>query len=391
VVNELIRNRSWATEAGTRRFVKRHRHGKAATAYRSVGGQLHLSTMGIGTYLGAPDDLTDQRYEDAIFEAVRQGINVIDTAPNYRRGRAELVVGRALRRLLDRRDVYRSEVLVASKVGFVPRSRNEADDSLDWFEAQTVGAGLARPDELVCGCHCIAPRYVAHMLDQSLENLGVETLDVLFLHNPESQLQTIAKPQLLERIRGAFETMETAADQGKIRVYGVATWSGLRAKPDDRDYLSIQELMQCAQDVAGARNRFKAIQVPLSMSMPEALTWRQQPLRGRQLSTLEAARELGLVTFTSATLHQGKLCSSAPPAEPLPAEANLTESSNEQISAIHAAIQFGRSAPGVTSALVGMSQVEHVKDNLRSLSCEHAPHDWLLAAASPPEGAAIAG
>ena len=385
MVSELVSKRNWATEAGTRRFVQRHRHGKAASAYQVVAGQMHLSSLGIGTYLGAADDATDRRYEDAIVEAVRQGINVIDTASNYRRGRAEAVVGRALRQLMEIGEVYRSEVLLSSKVGFVPRPRDPSQDSPQWFIDQTVGAGLAEPDELVCGCHCMAPRYITHSLERSLQQLQVETLDVLFVHNPESQLQLLPRAEVLDRVRRAFGAMEQAVDAGKVRVYGVATWTALRARPEERDYLSLEELVRCAEDVAGSRHHFKAVQLPLSMRLPEALTWRQQPVGGALMSPLEAANALGLVAFTSATLHQGKLCDGATAgAETAPVADELTKATLD-------ALQFGRSAPGVTSALVGMSQVAHVRSNVRVLRQERAPEQWLLSVAQRPTGAAVEG
>ncbi|HHT9153643.1 MAG TPA: aldo/keto reductase, partial [Candidatus Hypogeohydataceae bacterium YC40] len=57
---------------------------------------LQVSTIGIGTYLGREDDVTDASYFDAIIEAVALGCNVIDTALNYRGMKSEKVVGRAV-------------------------------------------------------------------------------------------------------------------------------------------------------------------------------------------------------------------------------------------------------------------------------------------------------
>ena len=267
MVSELGSRPQHATEAGTQRYVERHGHGKAADAF-SLISKLQLSSLGIGTYLGRPDDDTDAAYVEAIVEAVRQGINVIDTASNYRHRRSERVVGEALRRLFAMGEVYRSELFLVSKAGFVPMDRGRPDDPLAFFRSRTIGRGLAREDELRCGCHCMAPAYLRATLEESLHALGVPTIDAYLLHNPESQLQEVDRPSFLDRVRRAFEALERAADDGLLRAYGVATWPGFRAVRPDRDYLSLRELWQLAEEVGGAKHRFRAVEAPLSLHLP---------------------------------------------------------------------------------------------------------------------------
>src|SRR5579864_7220965 len=60
---------------------------------------LWLSSIGIGTYLGEPDAATDQRYTEAVAEAIGQGIDVLDSAINYRFQRSERSIGAALRKV----------------------------------------------------------------------------------------------------------------------------------------------------------------------------------------------------------------------------------------------------------------------------------------------------
>ncbi len=71
-----------ATAAGTRGYADRF--DPHPGQYRDVLG-LHWSSVGIGTYLGGVDDETDAQVTDAVRAAVNGGINVIDTAANYRR------------------------------------------------------------------------------------------------------------------------------------------------------------------------------------------------------------------------------------------------------------------------------------------------------------------
>ena len=61
--------------------------------------RLAVSSLGIGTYLGNPDENTDRGYTAAIVEAAQNGINVIDAAINYRFQRSERSIGAALTEL----------------------------------------------------------------------------------------------------------------------------------------------------------------------------------------------------------------------------------------------------------------------------------------------------
>ena len=71
----------------------------AADNYFREAQNLWLSSIGIGTYLGQPDEETDRRYTEAIVRAVELGANVVDTAANYRFQRSERSVGAALPQL----------------------------------------------------------------------------------------------------------------------------------------------------------------------------------------------------------------------------------------------------------------------------------------------------
>ena len=80
---------------------------------------LTLSSIGIGTYLGNPDEATDLNYANAIVRAVESGVNVIDTAANYRFQRSERSIGRALATLSER-GFSRDELVICTKGGYLP-------------------------------------------------------------------------------------------------------------------------------------------------------------------------------------------------------------------------------------------------------------------------------
>jgi aryl-alcohol dehydrogenase-like predicted oxidoreductase len=189
----------------------------------------------------------------------------------------------------------------------------------------------------------------------SLRNLRVETIDVYYLHNPEHQLEVIDRDTFLTRLKAAFECLEQRVAEGKIRSYGTATWNGFRSHPTARASLSLEQLVELARRVGGAHHHFRVIQLPYNLAMPEAFAFRNQRLNGSTVTLLEAARSLGISVVISASLLQGQLAR-------LPAQ--LTTHLPGPLTDAQRALQFVRSTPGVTTALIGMKQLTHLKDNL---------------------------
>jgi aryl-alcohol dehydrogenase-like predicted oxidoreductase len=81
-------NENWATLEGTARYRERLTVAAAANHFR-LEQNLWLSSIGIGTYLGNPDQATDHAYTETVVSAVKRGVNVIDSAANYRFQRSE--------------------------------------------------------------------------------------------------------------------------------------------------------------------------------------------------------------------------------------------------------------------------------------------------------------
>jgi aryl-alcohol dehydrogenase-like predicted oxidoreductase len=327
---------------------------------------LHLSSLGIGTYLGDDDEATDRAYRGAVERALECGINVVDAAINYRHQRSERSVGAALSALVDAGALARDEVVVATKGGFIPFDGSAPADVGAYIAETYVRPGIVAARDIVGGCHCLTPRYLADQIDRSRRNLGVESLDVYYLHNPEMQLSAVDRPTFLGRMRAAFQFLEGAVGEGRIRLYGTATWNGYRQPPTAPDFLSLAELERIAREIAGDRHHFRVVQLPYNLGMTEAFTRANQPLGPQVVSLLEAARELGVYVMTSASIYQGQLARKLPAifADYLP---GLDTDAQR-------ALQFVRSTPGVGTALVGMKQVAHVDENAAVASV--APLGW---------------
>lgn len=357
-----------------------HATAEGTTAYRSRLGAaeghfgdwqgLQVSSVGIGTYLGKEDAVTDGAYTAAVSRALELGLNVVDSAINYRNQRSERSIGAALRALIGARRLAREEVVLATKGGFICFDGERPPNPNAYLVETYVRTGIFSSNDVVAGCHCMTPRYLADQLDRSRANLGVGTIDVYYVHNPEMQLGEVDRPTFLARMKSAFEFLEGAVSDGRIRLYGTATWNGYRQPPSAQDHLALAELVGLAREIGGVDHHFKVIQLPYNLAMTEALTSATQPIGQDMVPALEAARRLDVYVMTSASILQGKLARGLPAAL-VDVLAGLDTDAQR-------ALQFVRSTPGVGTALCGMKTVAHVEENARLVSVSPAPREKLF-------------
>ncbi len=365
-----------ATKEGTTRYMQRFA-GCAAEGHFRQTQRLTLSSIGIGTYLGPPDAKTDEGYTAAAVAAAESGINVMDAAINYRFQRSERSLGAALQQLAAK-GIGREEIVLCTKGGYLTPDGSMPADPNEYFFQEYIQRGIFNAKDIAAGSHCMAPRFLKDQLGRSLKNLGVECVDVYYLHNPETQLSEVPKPEFLNRVREAFTFLESAVEAGEIQYYGMATWNGFRQDAGAPDALQLGEIAQIAQEIAGGRHRFRFVQLPFNLAMTEALTLGNQTLRRRQRTVMEAASELDITLIASASLLQGQVVKNLPG---FVAGALGLENDAER------ALQFARSSPGITTALVGMSRVEHVRVNARLVKVPPATVDEFSQLFSRGEGA----
>jgi len=353
-----------ATKEGTRTYADRFRGRAAGGHFREAGG-LVLSSLGIGTYLGQPDERTDAAYTSAVVAAVENGINIIDSAINYRFQRGERSIGAALIQL-EEQGFSRDQLVLCTKAGYLtPDGRMPADPNRYFFE-EYIQRGVFHAKDVAAGSHCMTPRFLHDQIARSLANLGIDCIDVFYLHNPETQLGEIPKDQFLSRVREAFRFLESAAAVEKIQFYGVATWNGFRQEAAARDSMQLADFVAIARELAGDRHHFRFVQLPFNLGMTEALTLGNQSVNGKTLTIMEAADELGVTLIASASLLQGQVARNLPP---------FVAQALGLVSDSACALQFVRSAPGITTALVGMSQLAHVAANAKLVSVPPATMD----------------
>jgi aryl-alcohol dehydrogenase-like predicted oxidoreductase len=325
----------------------------ARTYFRGFAGNA-VSSIGVGTYLGDATDAADDAYRESIVEAVESGVNVVDTARNYRHGRSEQVVGEALREA----DVEREAVLLCSKSGFVAFDGERPADPAGYVRDRYVDTGLAESDDIVSG-NCIAPAFVDAQLDISLETLGVDTVDLHYVHNPETQLERFDRDTVYSRLEDTFTLLEKRAAAGDIRHYGVASWEAFRVPEDHPKYLSLPEIVRRARAAAkradNPATHLRAVQLPFNVGMADAFTVESHVGAEGPQSALWFAQDAGLNVFTSASILQGRLASEMPE--------NVAERLSGDMLA-QKALNFARSGPGITASLVGMGSPDHVRENV---------------------------
>jgi len=359
-----------ATTEGTIRYTGRFA-GKTAQGHFRRQQHFVLSSIGIGTYLGNADRQTDTSYTNAVVRAVQLGANLIDTAANYRFQRSERSIGKALKILASEHGIQRDELVICTKGGYLPFDGAPPQNVREYVNETFVKPGIASFDDFVGGSHCMTPSYLQDQLDQSLRNMELECIDVYYIHNPESQLGHVSEPEFYDRLRRAFELLEENRSHGKLAYYGVATWNGFRVPAESGSHHSLVRMEEIAHEIGGDAHGFRFIQLPYNLGMPEALSLANEKLGGEPTPVLEVAFSLGITVVVSASMLQGRLAQGLP--------APTRQSLGSLATDAQTALQFVRSTPGVSTALVGMSRVEHVEENLLLLEKEPLSADDFAA------------
>ncbi len=344
-----------ATAAGTARFRDRFVDRMDRDHFREEA-DLVWSSLGIGSYLGDPTDLADQAYRKSLRAAVQGGINVVDTAINYRDQRSERAFGAALGELFGAGLAQRDEIILCTKGGYIPGDPTGALPYPEHLRKNWIDTGILAEADVVGDCHALAPAYLEDQLGRSLQNLGVDAVDVYYVHNPEHQFVDVSRDAFMQRMGAAFEALERARAAGRIGCYGLATWGGLRAPADAPEHLPLEELVAVAREVGGEDHGLRVVQAPFNLAMLEAWSLKNQALNGELVPLAEAAMGLGITLVASASLLQADLLRRLKP--------RALAQFPGVAAASHLCLRFNRAVPGITTSLVGMSTPDHVAENL---------------------------
>ena len=351
---------TYATPEATYTFAKRFAHYKDFYA-RHDG--LIFSKLGFGTFKKEPykEENYIFDYKDALKTAIQNGVNVIDTAINYRYQQSEREIGEVLEALFQSDEVKREELIICSKGGFVPLDFPFPENPYEWINEHILKKGLASPQDIELDQHCMTPAFLKDSLERSLANLHVECLDIYFLHNPETQLTKIGYDAFLKQLEEIFASFEMHVKEGKIKSYGIAVWNAFTYEEDNREYISLEDVYDIACKVGGANHHFKYIQLPFNIAKTHAYSVANQKMRdGKYYTPLQVAHKLGLGVMSSSSLLQMHLFQ-----KPFKPEVGyLLDSKMELQSDIQLALQFVRSTRGIVTSLFSSSNSEHVSSNV---------------------------
>jgi uncharacterized protein YyaL (SSP411 family)/aryl-alcohol dehydrogenase-like predicted oxidoreductase len=306
-----------ATAQGTAAYAARHIHaasgaGSLAHGFGPFGATgLTVSRLGFGTYRVG---LREKEQREALIKALRAGCNLIDTSTNYMDGESEQLVGSVMQGLIRAGDLAREEVVVVSKIGYVQ------GQNLTQAQAREK-SGKPYPDMVKYGddiWHCIHPDFLADQLTLSLDRLGLATLDVCLLHNPEYFLShatklggTEARPlpelrvEFYRRLQRAFEYLEGQVQAGRLRGYGVSSNTST-AGADEPGATSLSRMIDAAtlaaHKVGISSHHFTVLQCPMNLyESGAALVANTGPGNGRTL--LEEAMHAGIAVLVNRPLN----------------------------------------------------------------------------------------
>lgn len=198
--------------------------------YQSTWNDMYISREGLGCMgmSGSYGERDDEQSIATIHRALELGINLIDTADTYGRGHNEELVGRAIR---DRR----AKVFLASKFGRVMDEKNSKNNTVNG-----------------------KPEYVRSSIEGSLKRLGVDHIDLYYLHRVDPNTP-------IEETVGAMAELVKA---GKVRFLGLSEPSAatLRRAADVHPIAALQnEYSLFTRDVEenGILQTVRELKIPL--------------------------------------------------------------------------------------------------------------------------------
>mmetsp|Transcript_64285 Transcript_64285/g.114205 ORF Transcript_64285/g.114205 Transcript_64285/m.114205 type:complete len:708 (-) Transcript_64285:40-2163(-) len=278
-----------ATAEGTARYLAKQK------AFASQLGSTGLSISPVG--FGCHRIEKESQHKEALKLAIQIGCNLIDTAPNYTNGAADVVVGEVLKELIGEGKVRRDELVVATKVGNVLGQQMQ------------YAAGVPKMAEINDSLsHCISPEWIEQEISRSLERLGLKCIDCLLLHCPEFEVKSgIEMSEVYDRVQEAFLHLEKEVANGRIAMYGVsAAFYPLR--PTDAAHLDLNAVLARLPE----EHHFRVLQFPLNYAEPQSLWVAHTPrdAEGRALdkdaalgdTLFEMAKKNGLATWINRPL-----------------------------------------------------------------------------------------
>lgn len=261
-----------------------------------------------------------------------------------------------MKRLIEDGAISREHVFISTKNGYITNDGDyPAIDVLEYMQNMFISQGIIEPKDISSGYNVLNPNYISKCIDKSLTNMQLDTIDLVYVHNAyESWVEDVERKEFDEMIRKVFQVYEEYRSKNKIGYYGMATWTCFRLPRNEKEYLSLEEMVKIAQEVGGKKHGFRFIQLPYNLAYREAYLLKNQSVgNDNDLTILQACNKLNIGVFTSVPLLQTKLFGSKIP-DYLGYDSQLLK-----------IVQITRSTPNVLAALIGQKKLNHVKENIQ--------------------------
>jgi aryl-alcohol dehydrogenase-like predicted oxidoreductase len=370
VFTKIVRRISFMAEAtfdDTLNFAKKFKNYKD---FYIKHNDLIFSKLGLGTFNKEPykEENYVFHYIEGVKEAIRSGINLIDTASNYRYGQSEKEIGIALKELLDEDEIKREELIICSKGGFIQLDYPFPENPYEWIDEKIIKAKLATKDDIELDQHCLTADFIEWSCKKSLENVGIDCFDIYYLHNPEMQILKLGYDKFLKKVESIFKRFEKMVTMGLIKNYGVAVWNGFISEISGEN-INLEDLVNIAKKVGGENHHFKYIQTPFNIGKTSIYILPTQKVNGEECTLLQAAHRLKIGVISSSSLLQMNLFKKSFK----PETGYLLDSKMVLENDIQLALQFVRSTPGIISSLFASKAPIHIKKNLEITKIKATP------------------
>ncbi|WP_375725123.1 aldo/keto reductase [Arcobacter sp. KX21116] len=350
-----------------------HNFAKKFSTYKEFyikSNDLIFSKLGLGTFNKEPykEENYVFHYIEGVKEAVKNGINLIDSASNYRYGQSEKEIGIALKELFEEKIVKREELIICSKGGFIQLEYPFPKNPYTWIEDNIIKTKLATKEDIELDQHCLSADFIEWSCKKSLENMGIDKFDIYYLHNPEIQIQKNGYKKFLKKVESIFKRFEKMVKMGFIKYYGVAVWNGFSDKSTG-EHINLEDLVEIALKVGGENHHFKYIQTPFNIAKTNIYTMPTQTVKGEECTLLQASHRLKIGVISSSSLLQMHLFKKSFKAE----TGYLLDNKMVLENDIQLALQFVRSTPGIITSLFASKVPVHIKSNLKITQIKTTP------------------
>ncbi|MFQ6089756.1 MAG: aldo/keto reductase [Candidatus Methanofastidiosia archaeon] len=221
-----------------------------------------------------------------------------------------------------------------------------------------VKGKLTREEVVIISKGLLSPKNFKSDIEDSLKNLNMRNVDIYLIHDHEKFFVNFDSSSAKKTTENIIKHLEDNAEKSKIKYYGISI-GDYYLMENKFLYPNLEEIYSIAEKVAGSKNHFKVVELPLNIVRPEALIQKDQKIKEKKLSLIEAAHDLNLNVISTETLCRGSVS-----AHPL-----LNKIDGATL--FQKEIQLMRSLPNITTALFGSKNPAHVKENMkvRELPC----------------------